>query len=194
MKQDARQRMADVALRCGADGLIVGNTSSKRAPDLSLSEDGATVGAKERGGLSGEPIRELSLAAIRGMYQATDGKIPIVGCGGISTGEHAYAAIRAGASLLQLYTAMVCQHSKRLDAYHTIRHTEPVTPSRSIMDLRLYPRSKKTSPRCSSATALPTWPTQSAPTTRTSEDHNQDPVPVLSSARKALINNILLLV
>ena len=94
-------------MKCGADGMIVGNTSSKRAPDLALSEDGATVGAKERGGLSGEPIRELSLAAIKGMYSATGGKIPIVGCGGISTGEHAYAAIRAGASLLQLYTAMV---------------------------------------------------------------------------------------
>ena len=99
--------MAEVAIRCGADGLIVGNTSSKRAPDLTLSAEGAPIGAKEAGGLSGEPIREHSLAAIRGMYEATRGKIPIVGCGGISTGEHAYAAIRAGASLLQLYTAMV---------------------------------------------------------------------------------------
>ena len=54
----------------------------------------------QAGGLSGEPLREEADAALRDMYRLTGGKLPIIGCGGISTGRHAYQRIRAGTALL----------------------------------------------------------------------------------------------
>ena len=53
----------------------------------------------QAGGLSGEPLREEADAALRDMYRLTGGKLPIIGCGGISTGRHAYQRIRAGTAL-----------------------------------------------------------------------------------------------
>lgn len=60
--------------------------------------------AKEAGGLSGAPLFELSTSTLGEMYRLTGGKMPLVGCGGVSSGEDAYKKIRAGASLVQLYT------------------------------------------------------------------------------------------
>eukprot|EP00879_Flechtneria_rotunda_P030515 GHRR01033154.1.p1 GENE.GHRR01033154.1~~GHRR01033154.1.p1 ORF type:complete len:129 (-),score=42.51 GHRR01033154.1:900-1286(-) len=62
------------------------------------------VGA-EIGGLSGPPLLSLSTQVLSDMYKLTGGKVPIIGCGGVSTGEDAYKKIRAGASLVELYTA-----------------------------------------------------------------------------------------
>jgi dihydroorotate dehydrogenase len=70
----------------GIDGIIVSNTKN---------------------GLSGPPLREVSTNLIREIYQKTNGKIPIVGVGGVSTGRDAYEKIRNGASLVQLYTSFV---------------------------------------------------------------------------------------
>ncbi|XP_071091886.1 dihydroorotate dehydrogenase (quinone), mitochondrial-like isoform X3 [Haliotis cracherodii] len=89
--------------KCGVDGLIVTNTTVSRPPSL-LSDDKAEIG-----GLSGEPLKTLSTATVRDMYRLTQGKIPIIGVGGISSGVDAYEKIRAGASLVQLYTALVYQ-------------------------------------------------------------------------------------
>lgn len=61
--------------------------------------------AEEIGGLSGKPLFKLSTEVLRDMYQLTRGKIPLIGCGGISSGEDAYMKIRSGATLVQLYTA-----------------------------------------------------------------------------------------
>ena len=52
--------------------------------------------AKEAGGLSGQPLMALSTSVLRDMYRLTGGKVPLVGCGGVSSGEDAYAKIRAG--------------------------------------------------------------------------------------------------
>ena len=52
--------------------------------------------AQEAGGLSGPPLFELSTRTLHDMYRLTGGKVPIVGCGGVSTGEDAYKKIRAG--------------------------------------------------------------------------------------------------
>lgn len=92
--------IADIALTSGLDGLIVGNTTVSR-PDGLLGES-----ATEDGGLSGRPLFALSTRILADFFAATGGKIPLIGTGGISSGTDAYAKIRAGASLIQLYTAL----------------------------------------------------------------------------------------
>ena len=96
-----KQDIAEVALAGGLDGLIVSNTTIARSPSL------RGVAAKEAGGLSGRPLFEPSTSVLADMHRLTRGKLPLIGVGGISSGEEAYAKIRAGASLLQLYTALV---------------------------------------------------------------------------------------
>lgn len=85
----------------GVDGIIVSNTTIAR-PDYLRSEN-----KSETGGLSGAPVREISTECVRKMYKLTNGQIPIIGCGGVFSGEDAYEKIRAGASLVQLYSAFV---------------------------------------------------------------------------------------
>ncbi len=97
---DARD-VAEVALAGGIDGLIVGNTTIARPPDLRSRH------AKESGGLSGRPLFALSTEALRQFYRLTEGRLPLIGVGGITSGADAYAKIRAGASLVQLYTALI---------------------------------------------------------------------------------------
>eukprot|EP00798_Chlamydomonas_sp_ICE-L_P032340 gene32340-5386_t len=84
------------------DGLIVSNTTMTRPGDVTQSPISA-----EAGGLSGPPLFELSTKVLHNVYRLTGGRVPIIGCGGVSTGEDAYKKIRAGASLVQLYTALV---------------------------------------------------------------------------------------
>jgi dihydroorotate dehydrogenase len=86
---------------CRVDGLIVSNTTISRPDTLrSANKD-------ELGGLSGEPLKNIATNTIRDMYRLTKGQVPIIGVGGISSGQDAYDKIRAGASLIQLYTSMV---------------------------------------------------------------------------------------
>ena len=102
----AETEMRDIAqavLAAGVDGLIVGNTTVTRPATLRSSDRNA------QGGLSGRPLFALSTACLAAMYRFTEGRIPIVGCGGIASGADAYAKIRAGASLVQLYSALVFQ-------------------------------------------------------------------------------------
>ena len=80
--------------------LIVSNTTVSRSPLKSRH-------ASEAGGLSGEPLKPLALQRLRDFREATGGALPLVGVGGIATAEDAWERIRAGASLVQLYSAMV---------------------------------------------------------------------------------------
>jgi len=96
-----RADIAEVALSSGLDGLIVSNTTIERPASLRSAE------ATQGGGLSGEPLFEPSTRLLGEMYKLTGGKIVLIGVGGIGSGEQAYAKIRAGASLLQLYSALV---------------------------------------------------------------------------------------
>lgn len=80
--------------------LIVSNTTISR-PGLKSAH------ANEGGGLSGAPLRHLALQRVRDFRKATGGEIPLVGVGGIASADHAWERIRAGASLVQLYSAMV---------------------------------------------------------------------------------------
>src|SRR5690606_10077640 len=97
----AIQDIAEVALATGVDGLIIGNTTIDRPATLKSKD------APEAGGLSGKPLTEKARWCLGEMYKATGGRRPIIGCGGIMSGEHAYLSIRAGASLVQLYSALV---------------------------------------------------------------------------------------
>ncbi len=93
--------IAAVATAGSLDGLIVSNTTVARPSTLRSPRAGET------GGLSGAPLFESSTAMLRRMYELTEGRIPLVGVGGIASGSEAYVKIRAGASLVQLYTALV---------------------------------------------------------------------------------------
>ena len=97
---DDLAQLAEVALASGLSGIIATNTT--------LSREGLkSASAGQQGGLSGAPLFEKSTRVLAQLSQLTDGKLPLIGVGGISTPEQAYAKIRAGASAVQLYTAMV---------------------------------------------------------------------------------------
>jgi dihydroorotate dehydrogenase len=89
-----------VAIDRNIHALIVSNTTISRPPLQSRH-------AGESGGLSGEPLRDLSLQALRTFRRASGGMIPLIGVGGIATVEDAWARIIAGASLVQIYSALV---------------------------------------------------------------------------------------
>jgi dihydroorotate dehydrogenase len=93
--------IAEAALAAGIDGLIATNTTIERPAALVGRRRG------ESGGLSGRPLFEPSTAALAELYRLTEGRLPLIGVGGIAGGADAYAKIRAGASLVQLYTALV---------------------------------------------------------------------------------------
>lgn len=95
--------IAEVALAGGADGLIVSNTTVARPAGLT------SAAAQEAGGLSGAPLFAPSTATLADFHTLTEGRLPLIGVGGIAGAADAYAKIRAGASLLQLYTALVYQ-------------------------------------------------------------------------------------
>jgi dihydroorotate dehydrogenase len=92
--------IARIAMDRHLAGLIVANTTISRPPLRSPA-------AGEAGGLSGAPLRDLAQTRLRDFRKATGGAMPLIGVGGITTAEDAWARIRAGASLVQLYSAMV---------------------------------------------------------------------------------------
>ncbi len=92
--------IARIALDKGLGALIVSNTTVSR-PALRSRHAG------EAGGLSGEPLKDLAQQRLRDFRKASGGALPLIGVGGIASAEHAWARIRAGASLVQLYSAMV---------------------------------------------------------------------------------------
>jgi dihydroorotate dehydrogenase len=89
-----------VTLQHGIDAIIVANTTVSRPPLKSRV-------AGEQGGLSGAPLKDLALKALRNFRSASGGELPLIGVGGIATAGDAWDRIRAGASLVQLYSAMV---------------------------------------------------------------------------------------
>ena len=100
------EQLADVAaclIECKVDGVILGNTTLDRPDYLPANF------YEQQGGLSGRPLTDKSTGIIKRFYKHTNGQLPIIGAGGISSAEDAYAKIRAGASLVQLYTALVFQ-------------------------------------------------------------------------------------
>jgi dihydroorotate dehydrogenase len=96
--------LVSVAQAHGVHGFIASNTTSDRTglstPQSELQEMG-------EGGVSGPPLADRATCLVRYLYRVTDGEVPIIGVGGVRDAETAYTKIRAGASLVQLYTALV---------------------------------------------------------------------------------------
>ena len=101
LTQPEREDIASIVLDARIDGLVVANTTVERKVGL------VSPYAKEAGGLSGRPLFAASTALLSDMYRLTQGRIPLIGVGGIANAADAFAKIRAGASLVQLYTALV---------------------------------------------------------------------------------------
>jgi len=99
---EALDEAVDVAIGCGAAGIIATNTTIQRPGTVAEHPR-----AKEAGGLSGAPLAPLALASLRRAHARAAGRIPIVGVGGIMDAADAYARIRAGASLVQVYTGLI---------------------------------------------------------------------------------------
>ncbi|MFX0542573.1 quinone-dependent dihydroorotate dehydrogenase [Roseovarius sp. S4756] len=96
----ALAEIAEVAQRAGLAGIIATNTTLDRSGLSSAHRD-------ERGGLSGAPLFERSTRVLARLSQLTEGRMPLIGVGGVGSAEQAYAKIRAGASAVQLYSALV---------------------------------------------------------------------------------------
>lgn len=94
--------LVSVAAECKVGGLIATNTTTQR-PGLSAPP----ALTAETGGLSGRPLRARSTTVIRALYQLSAGRLPIIGVGGVFSAEDAYAKVRAGASLVQVYTGFI---------------------------------------------------------------------------------------
>jgi dihydroorotate dehydrogenase len=101
LDDEAEAAIAEVATTVGVDALIVSNTTVARPADLQSPHKG------EAGGLSGRPLLAPSTALLARLARRLGGALPLVGVGGIASGADAYARIRAGASAVQLYTALV---------------------------------------------------------------------------------------
>lgn len=92
--------MAQTILESGISGIIATNTT--------IGRDGLThANREETGGLSGRPLTRRSTEVIRSLYRMTGGRLPIIGSGGIFTADDAYDKIKAGASLVEVYTSLI---------------------------------------------------------------------------------------
>jgi len=91
--------ICDSALALHLDGMVVCNTTLKR--------EEVGVSSTEAGGLSGYPLRDLARNRIASVYRRTQGKLPIIGVGGIMNADDALGHIKAGASLVELYTGLI---------------------------------------------------------------------------------------
>ncbi|MBL4805305.1 MAG: quinone-dependent dihydroorotate dehydrogenase [Alphaproteobacteria bacterium] len=96
-----QEELAKTAMDAEIDGLILTNTTLDRPEHLNSNF------RNEKGGLSGQPLTEKSTQVVHNFYKLTGGKMPLIGVGGISNGRQAYEKIRAGASLVQVYSALV---------------------------------------------------------------------------------------
>lgn len=101
MAPESLEAVAGLAVSRPLDGLCLSNTTISRP--LGLSD----AARQQKGGLSGAPLKPLAMEALRRVAAVTRGRVPLIGVGGIESGEDAYRRIRAGASLLQIYSALV---------------------------------------------------------------------------------------
>ena len=101
-----REDIASVSMETGIDGIIATNTTIDRPASL------IDINRGKVGGLSGVPLMDPSTKILADMYRLTKGRLPLIGVGGIASAADAYAKIRAGASLVQFYSAMVYEGPK----------------------------------------------------------------------------------
>jgi dihydroorotate dehydrogenase len=114
----------EIVMSLKIDGIIATNTTISRAD---LNTDERTITGIGNGGLSGKALEQRSNAIIHHISQKTGGQLPIIGVGGVFTGEDALAKLRAGASLVQVYTGFVYEGPgmvKRINKYLS-KHLQP---------------------------------------------------------------------
>lgn len=95
----------DYCLRSGIDGIVAGNTTRSREGLNSISKE--KIEAIGNGGMSGAPVHEKNLALVKYVHEKSEGKLPIIGVGGIMTPVQAKAMLDAGASLVEIYTGFI---------------------------------------------------------------------------------------
>ena len=100
---EQQKNIAKIVIDNNIDGIIISNTTIDRNLNLKSSK------SLEIGGLSGKPLFEKSNEILQNFYRLTEGKIPLIGVGGISSAEDAYTKIKNGASLIQIYSAFIYQ-------------------------------------------------------------------------------------
>ena len=100
LSEEELHDVADAAVNSGIDGLVISNTTISRPASLRSTEH-----VRETGGLSGPPVKPLALKALQTVYKRLKGELPIIGCGGIATGQDALDFAKAGASAIELYTS-----------------------------------------------------------------------------------------
>ena len=103
IKESEITNINEMILKFKIDGVILTNTTNQNRDDL------LETNKNEIGGLSGQPLKKLSLNFIKNFYKSNKGKTPIIGVGGIDSGQSAFEKIAAGAKVIQLYTGMVYQ-------------------------------------------------------------------------------------
>ncbi|OED43886.1 dihydroorotate dehydrogenase (quinone) [Chromatiales bacterium (ex Bugula neritina AB1)] len=119
MSSDDISTFCDAARKFNIDGVIAGNTTSSRN-GVEKSQHHS-----EAGGLSGRPLTEKARQTISHLAQRLQGEIPIIGCGGISSGEDAVAHLKAGADLIQIYTGFIYRGPELInEARHAIKLSE----------------------------------------------------------------------
>ena len=104
----AHQQLDDIidyCLRSGIDGIVAGNTTRSREGLESISQE--RIEEIGNGGMSGAPVHKKNLALVKYIHERSEGKLPIVGVGGIMSPEDAKAMIDAGASLVEIYSGFI---------------------------------------------------------------------------------------
>lgn len=118
MAEDDIQQVAEALVRNGIDGVIATNTTIAREAVKHLPH------GEETGGLSGAPLTQASTGVIKALAEALDGRLPIIGVGGIMSGEDAKEKMEAGASLVQIYSGFIYKGPKLVaDAVKAIENT-----------------------------------------------------------------------
>ncbi len=110
----------DYCLRSGIDGIVAGNTTRSRDGITSISKE--KIEEIGNGGLSGAPLHKKNLELVRYVHTKSEGKLPIIGVGGIMTPEQAKAMLDAGASLVEIYTGFIYEGPALIK--NIIRHLE----------------------------------------------------------------------
>ena len=105
LSHEQLDEIIDYSLRSGIDGIVAGNTTRSREGLTSISPE--KIEAIGNGGMSGAPVHKKNLELVKYVHQRSDGKLPIIGVGGIMSPEDAQEMIDAGASLVELYSGFI---------------------------------------------------------------------------------------
>jgi dihydroorotate dehydrogenase len=105
LSHEQLDEIIEYCLRSGIDGIVAGNTTRSRDGLASISPE--KIEAIGNGGMSGAPLHQKNLELVKYVHTKSEGKLPIIGVGGIMSPEQAKAMLDAGASLVEIYTGFI---------------------------------------------------------------------------------------